>query len=87
MLNYTLAYGAAIDEAAINSALALGYCSLGGFGMSGNTPINECNFEYAQENGIRLINAIAYYDGSAENCYDLGYDGCQLAYPYKIANN
>lgn len=84
MVNYTLSYGAAIDQAAIDKAAALGYCSLCGFSVNSSTttPISECNFEYAQENGIRLLQAIAYAEGTPEACYALGYDGCQIGFPW-----
>lgn len=84
MVNYTLGFGANIDKTAIDKAIALGYSSLGGFGLTSSspTPTNTCDFEYAQENGIRLIQAIAYAEGSPEECYALGYDGCQIAYPW-----
>lgn len=82
MINYTLNAGVAIDTAAIDRAIGLGYCSLCGFGLNSAvlTPTHTCNFEYARENGIRLLQAIAYKEGSPEACYDLGYDGCQIGY-------
>ena len=84
MINYTLNYGVQIDSTAIDKAIALGYCSLCGFNLSSSSlePSGECDFEYAQENGIRLLQAIAYVDGSPEACYGLGYDGCQIAFPW-----
>lgn len=89
MINYTLNAGVAIDQAQIDRAIGLGYCSLCGFGLNSSIlePTNTCDFEYARENGIRLLQAIASQEGSAEACYALGYDGCQIAYPWGSATN
>ena len=89
MINYTLNSGVAIDQEQIDRAIGLGYCSLCGFGLNSSAlePTNTCDFEYARENGIRLLQAIAYQEGSAEACYALGYDGCQIAYPWGSATN
>lgn len=84
MINYTLNAGANIDQAQIDRAVGLGYCSLSGFGLNSSLmePNHTCDFEYARANGIRLLQAIAYKEGSPEACYALGYDGCQIAYPW-----
>lgn len=84
MINYTLNYGVAIDQTQIDRAVGLGYCSLCGFSLSSasTTPSASCDFEYARANGIRLLEAIAYKEGSPEACYDLGYDGCQIGIPW-----
>jgi len=87
MINYTLNYGVAIDQAQIDRAVGLGYCSLCGFSLSSSTtePTASCDFAYARANGIRLLQAIAYKEGSPEACYALGYDGCQIAFPWGSA--
>ena len=84
MINYTLNFGVAVDQAQIDKAVGLGYCSLCGFGLtsSATTPNHDCDFEYARANGIRLLQAIAYKEGSPEACYAMGYDGCQIAYAW-----
>ena len=84
MINYTLNAGVAIDQSEIDRAIGLGYCSLCGFGLtsSATTPNHDCDFEYARANGIRLLQAIAYKEGSPEACYAMGYDGCQIAYAW-----
>lgn len=84
MLNYTLSYGAAITSDDIDKAVVVGYCSLCGFSLSSasTTPSADCDFEYAREKGVRLLQAIAYAEGSPEACYDMGYDGCQIGYPW-----
>ncbi|MBO5955893.1 MAG: hypothetical protein J6Q10_03745 [Clostridia bacterium] len=89
MINYTLNYGVAIDQTQIDRAVSLGYCSLCGFSLSSTstTPSASCDFEYARANGIRLLEAIAYKEGSPEACYDMGYDGCQIGIPWGTANN
>ena len=78
-----------MDAAAIDKAIALGYCSLCGFGLSSTstTPSTTCDFDYARTNGIRLLQAIAYKEGTAEDCYALGYDGCQIGYAWKPIEN
>ena len=84
MINYTLNFGVAIDQMQIDRAVGLGYCSLCGFSLSGSAvnPSASCDFEYARANGIRLLQAIAYKEGSPEACYALGYDGCQIGIPW-----
>lgn len=84
MINYTLSYGANMDSEAIDKAIGLGYCSLCGFGLSSSStvPSTTCDFAYARANGIRLLQAIAYKEGTAEDCYTLGYDGCQIGYAW-----
>ena len=84
LINYTLIYGVAIDQTQIDRAVGLGYCSLCGFSLSSasTTPSASCDFEYARENGIRLLEAIAYKEGSPEACYEMGYDGCQIGIPW-----
>lgn len=84
MINYTLNAGVAIDQAQIDRAIGLGYCSLCGFGLTSSAlePSNTCDFDYARANGIRLLQAIAYKDGSPEACYAMGYDGCQIGYAW-----
>lgn len=84
MINYTLNYGVAIDQAQIDKAVGLGYCSLCGFSLSSSAlePSASCDFEYARQNGIRLLQAIAYKEGSPEACYAMGYDGCQIGIPW-----
>ena len=84
MINYTLNAGVAIDQMQIDRVIGLGYCSLCGFGLtsSATTPNNSCDFEYARANGIRLLQAIAYKEGSPEACYAMGYDGCQIGYAW-----
>lgn len=85
MINYTLGAGANITQEQIDRAIGLGYCSLCGFGLTSSTmstPSNTCDFEYARENGIRLLQAIAYKEGNPEACYALGYDGCQIGIPW-----
>lgn len=84
MINYTLNAGEAIDKTQIDRAVGLGYCSLCGFGLNSSVvePSNTCDFDYARDNGIRLLQAIAYQEGSPEACYAMGYDGCQIAYPW-----
>lgn len=85
MINYTLGAGADITQAQIDRAIGLGYCSLAGFGLTSSTmsePSNACDFEYARVNGIRLLQAIAYKEGSPENCYAMGYDGCMIGIPW-----
>lgn len=85
MINYTLNAGVAIDKAQIDRAIGLGYCSLCGFGLtsSATTPNHTCDFDYARANGIRLLQAIAYKEGSPEDCYAMGYDGCQIGYAWQ----
>ena len=89
MINYTLSYGANMDSAAIDKAISLGYCSLCGFGLSSSStvPSTTCDFAYARANGIRLLQAIAYKEGTAEDCYALGYDGCQIGYAWQPKEN
>lgn len=84
MINYTLNYGVAIDQTQIDRAVGLGYCSLCGFSLSSAStdPSASCDFDYARANGIRLLEAIAYKEGSPEACYALGYDGCQIGIPW-----
>lgn len=84
MINYTLNFGVAIDKAQIDRAIGLGYCSLCGFSLSSSStdPSASCDFEYARANGIRLLEAIAYKEGSPEACYAMGYDGCQIGIPW-----
>lgn len=84
MINYTLNAGVAINKAQIDRAIGLGYCSLCAFGLtsSATQPNNSCDFEYARANGIRLLQAIAYKEGSPEACYEMGYDGCQIGYAW-----
>lgn len=84
MINYTLNFGVAIDQAQIDRAVGLGYCSLCGFGLTSSAlePNHTCDFEYARQNGIRLLQAIAYKEGSPEACYAMGYDGCQIGIPW-----
>lgn len=88
MINFTLSHGNAIDKAAIDRAVSLGYCSLCGFSLGGSQstqlePTAECDFEYARECGIRVGQAIAYKEGSPEKCFELGYDFCQIGYPWE----
>lgn len=85
MINYTLSYGAALDRSQIDKAIGLGYCTLCGFSLSSTStsPSASCDFEYARANGIRLLEAIAYKEGSPEACYAMGYDGCQIGIPWK----
>jgi glycerophosphoryl diester phosphodiesterase len=89
MTNYTLHAGQEISIETIDKALAIGYCSHCGLGFtsSNNTPDTVCNFEYARERGVRLLQSIAYTEGSVENCYALGYDGCQIAYAWNPKQN
>ena len=89
MINYTLSYEMNVDKAAIDKAIALGYCSLCGFGLSSasTVPSTTCDFDYARANGIRLLQAIAYKDGTAEDCYALGFDGCQIGYAWNPKEN
>lgn len=84
MINYTLNFGVAIDQTQIDRAIGLGYCSLCGFGLTSSAlePNHTCDFEYARANGIRLLQAIAYKEGSPEACYAMGYDGCQIGIPW-----
>lgn len=84
MVNYTLNFGAEVDRAKIDRAVGLGYCSLSGFSLSSAStdPSAACDFEYARANGIRLLEAIAYKEGSPEACYAMGYDGCTIGYPW-----
>lgn len=84
MINYTLSFGAAITSEHIDKAVDLGYCSLCGFSLSSAStdPSASCDFEYARANGIRLLQAIAYKEGSPEACYAMGYDGCQIGIPW-----
>lgn len=84
MINYTLNFGVAIDQAQIDRAVDLGYCSLCGFSLSSSSvnPSASCDFEYARTNGVRLLQAIAYKEGSPEACYAMGYDGCQIGIPW-----
>ena len=84
MINYTLNAGVAIDQAQIDRAVGLGYCSLCGFGLTSSLlePNHTCDFEYARANGVRLLQAIAYKEGSPEACYAMGYDGCQIGYAW-----
>lgn len=84
MINYTLNYGVAIDQTQIDRAIGLGYCSLSGFSLSSAStdPSASCDFEYARANGIRLLEAIAYKEGSPEACFALGYDGCMIGIPW-----
>ena len=84
MINYTLNYGVAIDQTQIDRAVGLGYCSLCGFSLSSAStdPSAACDFEYARANGIRLLEAIAYKEGSPEACFAMGYDGCQIGIPW-----
>ena len=84
MINYTLNYNKPIDQTEIDRAVGLGYCSLCGFSLNSSNlePINTCDFEYARANGIRLLQAIAYKEGSPEACYAMGYDGCQIGIPW-----
>ena len=89
MINYTLSYEMNVDKAAIDKAIALGYCSFCGFGLSSasTVPSTTCDFDYARTNGIRLLQAIAYKDGTAEDCYALGFDGCQIGYAWNPKEN
>lgn len=89
MINYTLNSGQNITQETIDKVVELGYCSHCGFGFNGttSTPNMECDFEYAREKGVRLLQAIAYVKGSVENAYDLGYDGCQIAYEWNPIEN
>ena len=84
MINYTLNFGVAIDQTQIDRAIGLGYCSLCGFSLSSSAaaPSASCDFEYARANGIRLLEAIAYHTDSPETCYAMGYDGCQIGFPW-----
>lgn len=84
MINYTLSFGVAIDQTQIDRAIGLGYCSLAGFSLSSAdvNPSASCDFEYARANGIRLLQAIAYKEGSPEACYAMGYDGCMIGIPW-----
>jgi glycerophosphoryl diester phosphodiesterase len=84
MINYTLNYGVAIDQTQIDRAIGLGYCTLSGFSLSSSStdPSASCDFEYARANGIRLLEAIAYKEGSPEACYAMGYDGCTIGIPW-----
>lgn len=88
MINYTLNYGVEINSTYIDRAVGLGYCSLCGFSLSSaaTEPSASCDFDYAREKGIRLLQAIAYAEGSPEACYDLGYDGCQIGIPWSPTN-
>ena len=85
MINYTLSYGNAIDKAAIDKAVSLGYCSLCGFSLNSSQlePTAGCDFEYARECGIRVGQAIAYKEGSPEKCFEMGYDFCQIGIPWR----
>lgn len=85
MINYTLNFDNAIDKAAIDRAVSLGYCSLCGFSLNSSRlePAVECDFEYARECGIRVGQAIAYKEGSPEKCFEMGYDFCQIGIPWK----
>lgn len=84
MINYTMELMEPIDRKIIDRAVSLGYCSVCGFGMLGDvqTPGTVCDFDYAREKGIRLFQAIAARKESAELCYEMGYDGCQIACPW-----
>ena len=84
MINYTLNFGVAVDQMQIDRAVGLGYCSLCAFSLSSSSvnPSASCDFEYARANGIRLLEAIAYKEGSPEACYAMGYDGCQIGIPW-----
>lgn len=88
MANYTLYAEQAITTETIDKALNIGYCSHCGLGFtrSNSTPDTVCNFDYARERGIRLLQSIAYVEGSVENCYALGYDGCQIGYAWNPKN-
>lgn len=85
MVNYTLAYGAEADTAAIDKAIALGYCSLSAFSLTSAAaePTADCNFEYARQNGVRLFQAIAYNSASPDVCYAMGYDGVTIGIPWE----
>mgnify|MGYP004655421079 CR=1 FL=1 len=83
-LNYTLGRSANITSAEIDQVVDLGNAMIGGFGFG--TVSNEsditCDFTYANERKIRVMNAIGYVSGAYENCIASGYDGLQIGYPW-----
>ena len=83
-LNYTLSRSANITSTEIDQVIDLGNAMIGGFGFG--TVSNEsditCDFTYANERKIRIINAIGYVSGAYENCIAIGYDGLQIGYPW-----
>ena len=89
MVNYTLGYKVAVDKTAIDKAVALGYSSLCAFSLTSSQvdPVESCDFEYARECGVRVGQAIAYAEGSPEKCFDIGYDFCQIGFPWHPLEN
>ena len=87
MLNYMLPFGVAMDAGQIEKAAALGCCSLCGFSLNRTTaePDDRCDFAFAAEKGIRLLQSVAYHRGSPEVCYAMGYDGCLIGVPWAPA--
>ena len=83
-LNYTLSRSANITSTEIDQVIDLGNAMIGGFGYG--TVSNEsditCDFTYANERKIRVMNAIGYVSGAYENCIAIGYDGLQIGYPW-----
>lgn len=83
-LNYTLSRSANITSTEIDQVIDLGNAMIGGFGFG--TVSNEsditCDFTYANERKIRVMNAIGYVSGAYENGIAIGYDGLQIGYPW-----
>lgn len=83
-LNYTLSRSVNITSTEIDQVIDLGNAMIGGFGFG--TVTNEsditCDFTYANEKKIRVMNAIGYVSGAYENCIAAGYDGLHIGYPW-----
>lgn len=83
-LNYTLSRSANITSTEIDQVIDLGNAMIGGFGFGtvSNEPDITCDFTYAHEKKIRVMNAIGYVSGAYENCIAAGYDGLHIGYPW-----
>ncbi len=88
-LNYTLSRSANITSTEIDQVIDLGNAMIGGFGFgaASNESDITCDFSYANEKKIRVMNAIGYVSGAYENCIAEGYDGLQIGYPWGVANS
>ncbi len=83
-LNYTLSRSANITSTEIDQVIDLGNAMIGGFGFGGTSNESDitCDFTYANEKKIRVMNAIGYVSGAYENCIAEGYDGLHIGYPW-----
>lgn len=83
-LNYTLSRGANVTSTEIDQVIDLRNAMIGGFGFGGTSNESDitCDFTYANEKKIRVINAIGYVSGAYENCIATGYDGLHIGYSW-----